>query len=630
MNWINKTLLASVGLGFLAAGFIAMTPDSNPIKYRIHNATIQIALYGRDSMENEGGVLHGRHGKNLPKAYLWDFSTTEGSRWIQDRSTEQIDALEKLEPQLIVIGSNYFKPSPAFFDLIGRDSVVASSILSPSLPHKPGDLESIYLPIQASPELPLLPRLRADRRIIHSGGKWGSSYIPELQRIYTTKQPPANESFITRIPTLYRHEGRVVPSLFLRAIAEIEGVDIKDISVDLGSEVLVGSRSIPVDENGYFRIFFNSIPPVIAATYVHDRILTNTLLSDADVKGVRIYATSAVFNLGKQYARARTQAGELIDDTVLTAEAIETVMRGLALKELRGFGKWALILVFIAACAFLFVRGKPRSGAVMTTFLLIGALVAVNLLVFRMGYLIPILEMLGAGLTTAVIAFSITFTRERRERKRVRDRFSGYLSEGALRKLIVSGEVAATRGRRKEITAIFVHLDGLLPIVENLPAVVSYRVLGELLEEIAVAVFRHQATLDKLVLDTLFVFLNDPMEVENHEQKAVELSEELLNIIHAFVERTPEATDLKVGIGIETGEAVVGNLGSDDYLTYTAIGSIVNQASRLSIWAEPWTIAVGQTAMSKLNTTYFEPAKASLKGVGDNVPIGIKRSDFDD
>lgn len=148
-------------------------------------------------------------------------------------------------------------------------------------------------------------------------------------------------------------------------------------------------------------------------------------------------------------------------------------------------------------------------------------------------------------------------------------------------------------------------------------------IVGDLMDEISGGIFKRKATLDKFVMGSLFVVLNDPIEIPGHERLSIDLARSLLFRVRRFLERRPETRALTASIGIETGDAVVGNLGSKDYVTYTAIGETVNLAARLSTWASPWEIALGPTTASRVGETSGRAETATLKGVAVPVPVVV-------
>jgi adenylate cyclase len=169
------------------------------------------------------------------------------------------------------------------------------------------------------------------------------------------------------------------------------------------------------------------------------------------------------------------------------------------------------------------------------------------------------------------------------ERERLKLGFARYVSQYILEKILKSGSSAKFEGERKKITVIFTDIRHFTAIAEKLPPEDVVKILNQYFEEMIEVIFRNHGTLDKFLGDGIMIEFGAPLDDELQEKHAVitaiEMQQALKKLNAKWAEEGKEA--LKIGVGIHTGLAVVGNIGSERRMEYTAIGDTVNVASRL-------------------------------------------------
>jgi adenylate cyclase len=168
------------------------------------------------------------------------------------------------------------------------------------------------------------------------------------------------------------------------------------------------------------------------------------------------------------------------------------------------------------------------------------------------------------------------------ERDRVKAAFARYVSRQVMNSILDSGADIQLRGNRKRISVLFCDIRGFTSISENLPPEKVVELLNDYFESMVEIVFRHKGMLDKFMGDGMMVIFGapeeDPYQEENALKTAIEMQAELQKLSDRW---RPEGLDLRIGIGINSGPAIVGNIGSSQRMEYTAIGDTVNLASRL-------------------------------------------------
>ncbi len=169
------------------------------------------------------------------------------------------------------------------------------------------------------------------------------------------------------------------------------------------------------------------------------------------------------------------------------------------------------------------------------------------------------------------------------ERRMIREQFSAYVSPDVLRMLARNPEILRA-GQRREVTILFSDVRGSTSLSENAQPEIWLAQLNEYMSEMTAAIFQFDGYLDKFMGDGIMAVWNAFGTQENHAELALQASQamlERLQALNAYWEQTEDRTPFRIGIGLHTGEAVLGDAGSDQRRQYTAIGDVVNTAARI-------------------------------------------------
>ena len=221
-----------------------------------------------------------------------------------------------------------------------------------------------------------------------------------------------------------------------------------------------------------------------------------------------------------------------------------------------------------------------------------------------------------AGFSTFIIYFGNTFAnylRDANEKKQIRGAFSQYLSPALVEQLADDPEKLVLGGETKKMTFLFCDVRGFTTISESFKADPQglTRLINRFLTPLTNEIINENGTIDKYMGDCIMAFWNAPIDVEGHEKMACDAT---LKMHKAMAElnkiREDEAKaenkkflELKIGIGLNTGGCVVGNMGSDQRFDYSVLGDSVNLASRLE----------GQSKSYGVKTVIGPETNASVK-----------------
>jgi len=215
------------------------------------------------------------------------------------------------------------------------------------------------------------------------------------------------------------------------------------------------------------------------------------------------------------------------------------------------------------------------------------------------------------------------------EKRRVETAFRRYVSDHVLQQVLDEPEAVQLLGERREITVLFIDIRRFTQLASRIEPerLVSY--LNEAFELITDRLLEHGATVDKYIGDAILSYFGAPIEIEDHPARAVAAAISVQRSIDEYNQTRqswrPPPERLDVGIGIQTGEVVVGNIGSELKMDYTAIGDAVNVASRLQKLADPGEILVTSDVAGRVgDVAHFE--KLGLQQLeGREHPVDVLR-----
>ncbi|AZN42222.1 CHASE2 domain-containing protein [Paenibacillus albus] len=229
------------------------------------------------------------------------------------------------------------------------------------------------------------------------------------------------------------------------------------------------------------------------------------------------------------------------------------------------------------------------------------------------------------AMTTAFIWSVVShYVTERRERSRVTNIFGRFVPRTVVDEMLASGEEVTVGGQRRDISVIFVDIRGFTPMSEKLQPEQVIQVLNEYLDICTKAVFKWHGTLDKFIGDGVMAIFGAPISQPNHPELAVLAALEMKRQSAELEERCLREIGVPVrfGVGVNSGPAVVGNIGSQMLrLDYTAIGDTVNLSARLEANAKPGQILISEETLARVKGKFITQTIGEIKVKGKELPV---------
>ena len=212
------------------------------------------------------------------------------------------------------------------------------------------------------------------------------------------------------------------------------------------------------------------------------------------------------------------------------------------------------------------------------------------------------LAVLGGALHGAASALH-TSEKALLEETRLREGLGRYLPTQLVDAYIARQDKDLLVGRRAEITVLFADIVGFTPLSTQMTPEDMCGLLNDLFTILTEIVFKHGGTVDKFIGDSVMAFWGAPLADPNHAANAIEAARDMMRFLDVGNLRWKKryGVEIRLAIGVNTGVAVVGNLGSEKRLVYTAIGEAVNVAARLETVAGPMQILASKTTVDAAN-----------------------------
>jgi adenylate cyclase len=195
-----------------------------------------------------------------------------------------------------------------------------------------------------------------------------------------------------------------------------------------------------------------------------------------------------------------------------------------------------------------------------------------------------------------------------------------FMSKPLVDAIVRGDHPLALGGKRANVSVLFADVVGFTPLAEARSAEQVVAILNDLFSVLSEIVFRHEGTVDKFIGDCLMAVFGAPVPQEDHAARALAAAEDMMRFLEAANDEWREKYDVEVrlGIGVNSGEAIVGNIGSDKRMEYTVIGDVVNVAARLESIAQPNQVLVAESTCALVGDRFV------LQHLGDRRLTGRK------
>jgi adenylate cyclase len=440
------------------------------------------------------------------------------------------------------------------------------------------------------------------------------------------------------LPVEYMFDNNKITTELLTPIPELKEAAAKLAFINFYTDSDGVVRSVPLDVDKRFKSFSSEIYNLYLKKefiFQEDRLLVNFVgkpysfntISFVDVindkidpaefknKIILIGATSP--DLHDDYI-VPTSEGKAMPGVELHANALQTMITKNFLTRLSNL--YVLLIIFVLALITAIILSKLRMlyGTPALAIIAIAYLFVV-FKYFDKGKILPIIyPLLAIGFTyVAIVLFSYFY--EQRTKRWVINIFGKYTSKAVVDDILTKAEKdnIDLQGEERNVTLLFADIRGFTAMSEKMTAHEVVSMLNKYLGEMTESVFSFEGTLDKYIGDCIMAIFNAPLEQPDHAMQAIRASMDMQERIKQIQSKDKDVPRVDVGIGLNTGPAVIGNIGSQKRVDYTAIGDTVNTASRMCSLAGKGELIITENTYKlvkdKIKAKKLDPVKVKGK-----------------
>ena len=337
---------------------------------------------------------------------------------------------------------------------------------------------------------------------------------------------------------------------------------------------------IKTNDNGISEISIRGIPPIktdsLGRKWISWVDTPQTTLEEMKVAGKFVFVGVTANGVMPQVA---TPVG-LLEPHKIQAALSESIL----IEDSPYIPDWALaaeIAIFgiIVSLVWLTINYLGMTLGLVLASLIMLCTALGGFWLIKSGFLIDITWTLLSGFITGAIAFYLRFREQFKLRLQIKKQFEHYLDPRQVKQLQNNPDLLKLGGEKKYATFLFTDVRGFTSLSEKLEPEEVTEIMNKALTAQVECVQRNGGMVDKFIGDACMAIFNAPMDLEDHEEKAVKTAIEMQEAIKELNKELPH--EIAIGVGTQSGYAVIGNMGSSTRFDYSAIGDAVNTAARL-------------------------------------------------
>ena len=398
--------------------------------------------------------------------------------------------------------------------------------------------------------------------------------IDILKDSYWTEQgiasaPVEADNLVRRIPLLYR-----TPDGWLASF----GTQVLKIMAEAKTYI------IKTNQNGIEEVVVQGLPPVkvdsLGRKWVSWIVPRETTLQEMDVDGKFVFVGVTAKGVMPQVA---TPIG-LLEPHYIQAALAESML----VENSPYIPDYALAVEFVmyavtVGLVWLLISGLGITWGVLLASVVFSATAYAGAQFIANGLLIDVIWALITQILASTVAFYLNYRTQYRLRQQIKRQFEHYLDPRQVKQLQKNPEQLKLGGETRYATFLFTDVRGFTSMSESLPPEQVTYIMNKALTAQQAAVQKYGGMVDKYIGDAMMAIFNAPLDQADHEEQAIDCGLQIIENMEALNQEMKQEglPEIAIGIGINSGNAVIGNMGSESRFDYTAIGDAVNTAARL-------------------------------------------------
>ena len=393
--------------------------------------------------------------------------------------------------------------------------------------------------------------------------------------------PPDPDGVVRRAPLIRRFDGRYYPAFDVQVArtyleAEVPALELASYGI---AGLKLGEHSIPLDEEGRLLVRHRR-PGSFAAVPIAD--ILEGRADSALLKGRVVLVGNTATGIGDVRV---TPFGATLPGVEVRASIIESLLQGDALQR----PEWMMVVdaAAMALIALVLIVLLPRlgvSGGGVLAAALLGGYVALAIYLFEtqglwLNLVYPTLLVALLFATATLVEYFFTFS----EKRYLKVAFQHYVPPAVVEDLVADAGKLQLGGEKRELTVLFSDIRGFTTLSEAMAPEDLVKLMNEYFTVMTEKVFEHRGSLDKYIGDAIMAVFGAPLPEPQHAALACRAALDMVRTLKTFQDtlRRRGLPAIDIGVGINTGPMVVGNMGSKSRFNYTVVGDAVNLASRI-------------------------------------------------
>lgn len=383
----------------------------------------------------------------------------------------------------------------------------------------------------------------------------------------------------------------VLASLAIQAVSQANGDDNFIYVTNIGVEDLgIGDKSIPVTLDG--RLFINYYGPPKTFKYVSASDVIRKRVPKEFFKGKIVVVGATALGLFDNHVTpfSRVYPGPEIHATV-----ISNLIKDDFLVPLKHNVPITVSLILLFSVITFFLLWKTSEIVATLASLIVGSgYIFLTIVAFNKGKLInvtyPTLSLIGSHFLNLIMKYQ----EQSRQRKRIKQAFSHYLHPKLVEEIDKNPQYLSLGGEKREVSVLFSDIRNFTTISERLDPEILVHLLNKHFSEMTRIIVKYNGFVDKFIGDCVMAVFGVPIPVKNHAYYAVKAGIEMVKSAKKLSKEWKQETGypLHIGVGINVGTVLVGNIGSAERLNYTVLGDTVNLASRLEGQCKTYGVSI--------------------------------------
>ena len=410
--------------------------------------------------------------------------------------------------------------------------------------------------------------------------------VPELETnavgVGSVNTMPEIDGVNRRAPLVSTVDGKIYPSLAMEVLRVAAG----DSTVQ-----------IKLNENGVEKMRIPSFGPITTDSLGRVWIDWSQKGKQVSLANLPEDFNSAMVIVGPTAAGIANPLSTPVGATYpqdVQASLIYTMMNGVVISRPDYADSLELLSILVAGILLLILTRWTYVGLASIPIIVFGAAYGSHWAFVNHLWLFDVTAFIGAAVLVALHAYGIKFVSEFLQKQQIKKQFGTYLSPAMVEKLQKNPELLTLGGEERELSIMFTDVRGFTSISEHYGKDVQglTKIMNRYMTAMTAKIIENEGTLDKYIGDAQMAFWNAPLDDANHAKNAVKTALLMLKDLEKFNEEISKESvpPFGLGIGINTGRVVVGNMGSVQRFDYTCLGDAVNLASRLEGQSKPYGV----------------------------------------